>query len=176
MAVVLLAPMTVLMGGTLTVLVRAVVQSDLRSSGWRVALLYGVNTAGAATGAFLTDFALVPAVGLMATQFAAVGLNLIAAAGAFGIARDVSASPRAPQRPTTTTMGSRVVHWAALALALSGFAALGMEIVWLRHLAVLLGGFRAVFSLLLTVMLVAWARERCWADGSIADSGSPHER
>ena len=89
MAVVLLAPMTVLMGGTLTVLVRAVVQSDLRSSGWRVALLYGVNTAGAATGAFLTDFALVPAVGLMATQLAAVGLNLIAAAGAFGIARDV---------------------------------------------------------------------------------------
>ena len=155
MAVVLLAPMTVLMGGTLTVLVRAVVQSDLRSSGWRVALLYGVNTAGAATGAFLTDFALVPAVGLMATQFAAVGLNLIAAAGAFGIARDLSASPRALQRPTTTTMGSRVVHWAALALALSGFAALGMEIVWLRHLAVLLGGFRAVFSLLLTVMLVA---------------------
>ena len=57
--------------------------------GWRVAPLYGVNTAGAATGAFLTDFALVPAVGLMATQFVAVGLNLIAAAGAFGIARDV---------------------------------------------------------------------------------------
>ncbi len=154
MAVVLLAPMTMLMGGTLTVLVRAVVRSDLRSSGWRVALLYGVNTAGAATGAFLTDFVLVPAVGLMATQFVAVGLNLIAAAGAFGIARGVSTSARAPQRPTTPTMASGV-HWAALALALSGFAALGMEIVWLRHLAVLLGGFRAVFSLLLTVMLVA---------------------
>jgi spermidine synthase len=42
----------------------------------------------------------------------------------------------------------------AVALAMLGFAALGMEIVWFRHLAILLGGFRAVFSLLLTVVLV----------------------
>ena len=92
--------MTVLMGGTLMVLVRAVVRSDLASSGSRIALLYGVNTIGAAVGAFLTDFALVPAAGLMATQFVAVGLNLFAAAGAFWIARAVSASPRshAPAR------------------------------------------------------------------------------
>ena len=39
--------------------------------------------------------------------------------------------------------------WASLALASSGFAALGMEMLWLRHLGVLLGGFRAVLSLLL---------------------------
>ena len=32
-----------------------------------------------------------------------------------------------------------------------GFAAMGMEIVWFRHMTILLGGFRAVFSLLLTV-------------------------
>ena len=36
---------------------------------------------------------------------------------------------------------------------LSGFAAMGMEIVWLRHFNLLLGGFRAVFSLVLTIML-----------------------
>ena len=37
---------------------------------------------------------------------------------------------------------------------LSGFAAMGMEIVWLRHFSLLLGGFRAVFSLVLTIVLV----------------------
>ena len=31
---------------------------------------------------------------------------------------------------------------------------MGMEILWFRHLSILLGGFRAVFSLLLTVILV----------------------
>ena len=41
-----------------------------------------------------------------------------------------------------------------LALAMSGFAAMGMEILWFRHLSILLGGFRAVFSMLLTVILI----------------------
>ena len=44
--------------------------------------------------------------------------------------------------------------WTSLALGLSGFAALGMEILWFRHFTVLLGGFRAVFSLLLTIILI----------------------
>ena len=41
-----------------------------------------------------------------------------------------------------------------LALAMSGFAAMGMEILWFRHLTILLGQWRAVFSLLLTVILL----------------------
>jgi spermidine synthase len=46
------------------------------------------------------------------------------------------------------------VAWVATALALSGFAGLGMEILWFRHFSIMLGAFRAVFSLLLTVILV----------------------
>jgi spermidine synthase len=170
-AVSLLTPITLLMGGTLTVLVRAVVRADLDAAGWRVALLYGANTLGAATGAFLTDFVLIPGTGLFVTQLAAVALNVVAAAGAFALARRTLAVPRWPDgiqpgpqsktRPAAPPLGpalngrSDAVRWAAVALALSGFAALGMEILWLRHLGVLLGGFRAVFSLLLTVMLLA---------------------
>jgi spermidine synthase len=45
----------------------------------------------------------------------------------------------------------------AIALALSGFAAMGMEIVWFRHFSILLGEFRAVFSLLLGIILVGIA-------------------
>jgi spermidine synthase len=179
LAVVLLAPMTVLMGGTFTVLIRARVRADLRSSPWRIGLLYSANTLGAAAGAFLTDFALVPRVGLLLTQLVAVALNLVAAAGAFWIARGRQrpAGPYFRTRPTqqnrirpapklasevderrrtfVSETPSSAVRWTILALALSGFAALGMEMLWLRHLAVLLGGFRAVFSLLLTVMLTA---------------------
>jgi spermidine synthase len=166
-AVVLLTPVTVLMGGTLTVLVRAVVRTDLHAAGWRVALLYGTNTLGAATGAFLTDFVLIPQTGLFATQLIAVALNVLAAAGAFALTGRTresgrpSPQDRARRRAVAVSRIEGIgadrssPRWVALALALSGFAALGMEIVWLRHLAVLLGGFRAVFSLLLTVMLLA---------------------
>ena len=157
LTVLLLGPITVLMGGTLTVLVRARVRADLNDSGWRIASLYGANTLGAAAGAFLTDFVLAPAVGLFATQLAAAGLNFVAAAGAYRLGRPATAARTAPSSDLdrAAPLASSAVAWASAALALSGFAALGMEILWLRHLGVLLGGFRAVLSLLLTVMLFA---------------------
>src|SRR5579859_1314638 len=79
-AVVLLGPITMLMGGTLTLLIRHMVRSDVKIGRWRIALLYGINTAGASLGCFLTDLALVPAVGLLATQEVAASFNFIASA------------------------------------------------------------------------------------------------
>jgi spermidine synthase len=175
----LLGPITMLMGGTLTLLIRHRVRADVEHlAGWKIAVLYAVNASGAASGAFLTDFALVPATGLRDTQLVAVALNVIAGAGALLL----SPTPaRVPARATAASRGRRqkrspppqplatetrasvprtqntehvhVVMWTSLALMLSGFAAMGMEIVWLRHFNLLLGGFRAVFSLVLTIML-----------------------
>ncbi|MEO8255807.1 MAG: fused MFS/spermidine synthase [Acidobacteriota bacterium] len=183
-SVVLLAPVTLLMGGTLTLLIRHLVRTDLAVGSRRIAVLYAVNTAGAAAGCFLTDFALVPGLGLLGTQLVAVGLNLAVGAGAWALARVGavrSVRPRTARgvrvvrrrgRSSDRPVGIRRVDWeadrpstgtpetpyrtthVALALAMSGFAAMGMEILWFRHLTILLGGFRAVFSLLLTVILV----------------------
>ena len=91
-ALVLLTPITLLMGGTLTLLIRHLVGRDFEIGGRRIAVLYGVNTAGAALGCLLTDFALVPAYGLLRTQMVAVCLNAAAAAGAIWLSRP---TPRA---------------------------------------------------------------------------------
>src|SRR5262249_218435 len=73
-AFVLLGPAALLMGATLTLLVRHLVRRDVESTGsWKIAWLYGVNTLGAAAGAFLTDYLLVPRVGLRTTQLVAIG-------------------------------------------------------------------------------------------------------
>ncbi len=160
-----LGPSAILMGGTLTLLIRHRVRDDVESAGgWKIAVLYAVNTAGAAAGAFLTDVALVPSLGLANTQFVAVLLNVIAGAGALILARRL-----APVRKTAPVARSlretddvrqafRPVAWVSLALMLSGFAAMGLEIVWLRHFTLLLGGFRAVFSLVLTIVLAGHRR------------------
>jgi spermidine synthase len=163
---VLLLPITVLMGGTLTLLIRHLVRHDVSMAPRRIAALYAVNTVGAALGAFLTDFTLVPAVGLLLTQMIAVGLNVVAGAVAFAIAAwsrapevgKESAARRRAERGSRfnahVERASRpIVLLASLALGLTGFAALGMEILWVRHATILLGGFRAVFALLLTVVL-----------------------
>ena len=166
----LLTPITLLMGGTLTLLIRHLIRSDLHVGGWRIALLYGANTAGAAVGAFLTDYSLVPAFGLQGTQFVAFAFNLVAAGGAFYVGRATNRRPEGLRLPRSTGKGVRVptsvagslqasgpadstIPWTGTAIALSGFAAMGMEIVWFRHFSVLLGEYRAVFSLLLTVVL-----------------------
>lgn len=171
-AILLLTPITMLMGGTLTLLIRHLVRSDLAIGGWRIALLYGLNTAGAALGCFLTDFSLVPAAGLQAAQAVAVFFNFIAAAGALVLARvrlkpdptgsggvrlqpDPSKARANAGRDRLQPDPSRLaVPMTGLALGLSGFAAMGMEIVWFRHFTLLLGVFRAVYSLLLTVILI----------------------
>ena len=198
-AIVLLTPITLMMGGTLTLLIRHLVRSDLAMGGWRIAELYGINTLGAATGAVLTDFVLVPAWGLWSTQLMAVALNAAAGVGAWHLARrsrvpvrlkpdtTTSKKKRMPlqravrsvrlqpdpergvrlqpdpkrgvrlqpdQTPATTNGSGRAVVLTSLAVMLSGLAALGMEILWFRHFTILLGGFRAVFSLLLTLILL----------------------
>jgi predicted membrane-bound spermidine synthase len=166
-AVILLTPITLLMGGTLTLLIRHLIRSDLEAGGWRIACLYAVNTAGAALGCFLTDVLLVPVAGLQRTQLVAVFFNVVAALGAFFLARTRSRSSqrsRSVRLQADKTRPAKAGHYVdvvnplaipltSLALAMSGFAAMGMEIVWFRHLSILLGGFRAVFSLLLTVIL-----------------------
>jgi len=161
MALGLLGPSAFLMGGTLTLLIRHRVRDDVeRASGWKIAVLYAVNTVGAATGAFLTDFALVPSFGLTNTQLIAILLNVIAGAGALVLARTsipARKEARADVRLPEASGSPQVLYplaWTSLALVLCGFAAMGLEIVWLRHFTLLLGGFRAVFSLVLTIVLV----------------------
>ena len=187
-ALVLLTPITVLMGGTLTLLIRHLVRRDVDTGGWRIALLYGINTAGAALGALMTDFTLVPAAGLFGTQMLAVALNVVAGAGAWYLGRlpaPIMSGPGKPARTPVKRTGSRAksrsggrlprpaddfrggqpaeaspptdsraVILTSVALAMTGLAALGMEILWFRHFTILLGGFRAVFSLLLALILI----------------------
>jgi predicted membrane-bound spermidine synthase len=174
-AIALLTPITMLMGATLTLLIRHLIRHEVDASGSRIAMLYAVNTGGAALGCFLADFAFVPAYGLRATQFIAVLLNLVAGAGALLMATRVAPSgersparksktgsrtsrrPEAlappPQADSTPAIPSSVIA-IGVALTLSGFAAMGMEILWFRHFTILLGQFRAVFSLLLTIILL----------------------
>lgn len=161
-AVVMLAPITFLMGGTLTLLVRHRVTGDLSVAGWRIGALFGINTAGSALGAFATDFALIPELGIFRTQALAVALNVVAGTGAVALAgrprRAVAQEAGATEAPgpvqsSDRGFGRRQVRLTGLTLILTGTAAIGMELVWLRYLISVIGGYRAAFSLLLTVIL-----------------------
>ncbi|MBW1807193.1 MAG: hypothetical protein JRJ87_03295 [Deltaproteobacteria bacterium] len=163
LGIVLLAPASFLMGGTLTLLIRFLVARDLSAVGLRIGLLYGVNTLGAAVGCFLTDFSLVPWMGIGNTQLTAVGLNWVAGLGALAVylhLRRLGHSPagaiqnqEAIAKAPLSKGARRITRLASIALFLTGFGAMGMEMVWFRHLISEMGAYRQVFSLLLTVIL-----------------------
>jgi predicted membrane-bound spermidine synthase len=159
--VLLVAPITIPMGATLTVLVRFVMQNDLRAGSGRLALLYGVNTLGAAAGALLTDYLFVPMLGLRLTQSMAAFLNFAAAASALGLGMllhsRTATLPRKEQVAVVKTWRSLSIGPASLALAFSSLAAMGMEIVWFRHFTLLLGPLRSVYAMLLAVVLLGIA-------------------
>src|SRR6185436_309148 len=66
--------------------------------------LYAANTLGAAAGAVLAGFALIPALGLRGTTFVGVALNMIAAGGAWALAsRPAIQREAAPAGPSTSS-------------------------------------------------------------------------
>jgi len=153
-AVIMLTPITLLMGGTLTLLIRHLVGDDIESAGRHVGVLYGINTAGAALGCLLCDTLFVPAFGLQRTQLLAIALNLFAATGALVLGRTTAPASLGAKSNWEPGQRDSTVAWVALAIGLSGFAAMAMQIVWFRYLISLLGAYRPVFSILLTVILL----------------------
>jgi spermidine synthase len=129
--------------------------------------LYAANTLGAAAGAILAGFALIPALGLRGTTMVGVALNLIAAGGAWWMASnlDAPADAKAPALQSTASKAKPVVPqptpsqpWlAAAALGASGFASLTLQVVWTRLLVQILGPTTYAFSTVVAIFIVGIA-------------------
>jgi alpha-tubulin suppressor-like RCC1 family protein/predicted membrane-bound spermidine synthase/tetratricopeptide (TPR) repeat protein len=149
LAVVMLP--AILMGGTLPVLARYLVQ-EVAQTRKAVASLYALNNIGAVLGSGAAGFWLLPEFGIYGALAAASAMNFLAAAIVWvANARTTYASePRAqasvPELFSYTPSQFRLTLWA---LALSGFAAMGYEIVFLRIIALGFGSSTYSFTVML---------------------------
>lgn len=154
-ALVLLPP-TILMGGTLPVLVRATQgRSALVAVTGR---LYSANTGGAVIGAALAGFVLLPQWGMFGTAAAAGVLNL-ALALILWLAFGKSESPpiRPASKPALTphlTVPAPVI-W--IVMGVSGFCALLDEVLWTRSLEPVVGSSTWSFTVMLSPFLLGFA-------------------
>jgi spermidine synthase len=168
LAALALVPATLLMGGTLPALGRAVVgdEGELGEQGGR---LYAANIVGAVVGALIATFALPLWLGVPGSYGLAVGISLGIAALAGWLSREERLQPPAFERPAAEPAEA---PWSrrllTLALA-SGFATIGLELLWTRMLALVLqnsvysfGSVVAVFlaGLSIGAALVAWLLRR----------------
>ena len=159
-AAICLLPPTLLMGATLPAISRWV-KSTPEGMSW-LGFFYGGNIAGGVLGCLLAGFYLLRVHDMAIATYTAVALNVIVAAIALALARVTLYEPAAfptdgpadlrtkgPQ-DLRTLPGSWAIY---TAIALSGFTALGSEVLWTRTLSLLFGATAYTFSLILAVFL-----------------------
>ncbi|MBK8038828.1 MAG: fused MFS/spermidine synthase [Verrucomicrobiaceae bacterium] len=146
-----LLPPTLLMGLSLPVLARVVTRQAPDAAG-RIGMLYAANTLGAALGAFLATWVLLPTSGVEgALRWAALGNGLCAVLMIMGVWRmkdvenenDPVASKQSPHR-LVVCLGVFFV---------TGFTALAAEMVWLRVLGAMAKSSAHTMGTLLAVYL-----------------------
>ena len=173
-SVLLLAVPAAAMGATFPIASRWMVRGAA-SAAQDAGGLYAANALGAAAGAGLAGFVLIPALGLSGSTWVGVALNLTAAAGAFAIARSTSPVDARLEgegfSPRRSTVGSKAdakasalrtsaegSPWlAAVALGASGFASLTLQVVWTRLLAQILGPTTYAFSIVVAIFIIGLA-------------------
>ena len=149
--VVVMAP-AVMMGGTLPVLARYLIQ-EVAQTRKAVASLYALNNIGAVLGSGAAGFYLLPELGIWSALGVASTMNFVAAALVWLADSRMQFVAAEESKPTATLEGPhytagqfRATLWA---LALSGFAAMGYEIVFLRLIGLGFGSSNNSFTVML---------------------------
>ncbi len=168
LAALVLLPATILLGATLPLAVEFLSRSgsEVHAGFGR---LYLLNTLGGALGVALAPFLLVPALGVRATLAAAAALSLLVGSVALRLAREAGALPPPPgagllagpaaERAAGKSAGKpAVAPVLGLALAFaSGASTFGIEVLWTRSYALVIGSSVYAFSLVVLATLLGIA-------------------
>jgi spermidine synthase len=164
LAVLALAPATILMGATFPALVRHFTRSAELSQAF--GRLYSANTLGAVAGTLLAGLVLIELAGLSGALRVGALFSGFAGLVALWLARaDKTAAeipvarsePRSAATDLTATRPSSIV-WLPLVIGfVSGLTSLGYQVTWTRLLTSGTGGLTYVFTVILALFLVGIA-------------------
>ncbi len=155
---------TTLMGGTLPVLTRFVSYHPERL-GKQLSFLYGFNTLGAVVGAAIAGFYLLRFYSVGTSLWCAIVTNTIIGFASIAIAAMLSPTPRSFERVSVSSItkdhtppdpsfieAGVVPRLILFGIGVSGFCALGYEVLWTRVLIMVVGA--SVYGF--TTMLIAF--------------------
>jgi predicted membrane-bound spermidine synthase len=162
LTLLLIAPPTVLMGGTIPVLTQALA-SRLEEATRVHAWVYSFNTAGAFFGALAGAFLLIPLLGLDGVLRAMGLVNLLAGVSFLALQRRARPAALGPQAEAPSRQPERFGGYAAVVL-LAGFAMMCVQTILNRIGALSLGASHFTFAMVVAVFVL------CIALGSLAVS------
>lgn len=151
-AALFLLPPTMLMGATLPAIARWV-KADQEGLAF-LGIFYSTNILGAVAGTLLAGFVLLRLFDTHIATYAALFINLAVAALAFLLYRRHSFVDRVEPEVAVSAEPAEKAGYLNLLAALSGFTALGCQVLWTRLLAEYYGGTVYSFSIILAVFLL----------------------
>lgn len=145
---------TTLMGLSLPLLSRALVRS-VDEAPQTIGRLEAINIIGAALGALVGGCLLVGALGFDGASYAGAVLSAMVGAAALAAAPAFASDDGRPRTRQGAPGGhaARLWFWSALVFV-SGFLAIGLQVVWFRLLSVPLESFAYTFAILVALVLL----------------------
>lgn len=165
LAALLVLPQTILLGMTFPLMSGGLIRRNSGQDGSLLGGLYFTNSIGAAIGALVSAFLLIPAVGLPGTTMTAGLVNVLVAALAWWLSREAEPSSAATEVEAARHGESghsgllRFVLWGT---ALSGAASFIYEITWVRMLSMAVGSTMQAFELMLAAFIAGIALGGLW--------------
>ncbi len=168
---VVMLPTVTLMGLTLPLLIEALTREH-RELSRKSGFLYGINCLGAAVGAGVAGFLLLPALGIFKTTLVAVVINLVIAVvgwstlgrwpwskleTATGRRGDGASKPGTDPSPIRRFTDSPVRPYILAIFAVAGFCALNYEIIWTRIMVANIGPASYSFATILGCFILGLA-------------------
>lgn len=162
-AALLILPQSILLGTTFPLMTSGVLRLSPANPGSRIALLYFLNSIGAAAGVLLSGFVLIPALGLPGALLTAGLMNLAVALIAWTIAKGGEGVPyRAPADAVRDGVSESFRRWLIVVAALTGLSSFIYEIIWIRMLALVVGASTHAFELMLAAFIFGLAMGGLW--------------
>lgn len=174
-ASLLILPQAILLGATFPFMSAGVLRLQAGQPGRVLALLYCVNSLGAAVGVVVAGFYLIAHMGLPGTVLTAAGCNVLAALGVLVVVRCRRAPgsttreawlPDGDHNPVWSSPSALrpVPPWRLLLLVsfATAVASFIYEIAWIRMLSLVLGSATHAFELMLSAFIVGLAWGAMW--------------
>lgn len=167
-AAALILPQTLLLGTTFPLMAAGCLRLDQDPLGKTLGGLYFTNSLGAASGALVATFLLLPSIGMPGAMLVAGVLNLVVAAGAWRLAgggglptaaSSVDASAVSAEAPRGS---GRFLALVLVAAGITGATSFVYEIVWVRMLNQALGTTLHSFELMLATFILGLACGAFW--------------
>jgi predicted membrane-bound spermidine synthase len=163
-ASLVILPQSLLLGSTFPLMTAGILRRAPAQPGRLLAMLYGANSAGAAVGAMVAGFLLIPTLGLPGAILTAAVLNLAAGLIAFVLAGR-SVAEAAPAPAVQVAAAAAVPRLSAVLLTVAAGTAIASflyEVAWIRMLSLLLGSATHAFETMLSAFILGLALGAFW--------------